>query len=166
MPKYEVDLLGVVRYGMWGSVPEDVAREVWEEYRTSDEPWSNVRPAIAPVIRRHPPTYEEWLLSLPWKPMPVAVPVDDSPDEGRSRLRFRGFRDKVTTDFGRPMRLRFARFELLPPGKVTWIDPSRRYLYRLCRGIGTTPDGAASPRSGNVVPFDPSANCRAKTKCD
>ena len=120
MPKYQVDLLGVVGYGMWGSVPEDIARKALAEYRASYDPWENVRPPFSPVIRRHPPTYQEWLDSLPWKLMPVVFPIDDSsPDQGLSRLRFRGYHDEVTMDYGRPMRLRFARFELLPkPGRV------------------------------------------------
>ena len=117
MPKYELHLCGIVGYGMWGSVPEEIEREAWEEYRASEDPWKNVRRPFSPVIRRHPPTHQEWLDSLPWKPMPVLVPFDDSPDKGRSRLRFRGYHDEVTMDYGRPMRLRFARFRLMPRAK-------------------------------------------------
>lgn len=113
MAKYQVDLLGVVGYGMWGSVPPDVADEAMEEFWET-HPWDDVRPPLAPVIRRHPPTYQEWLDSLPWTPMPGLIPTDDSPDGGRSRLRLRGYDDHVVTDRGRPLRLRFPVFELRP----------------------------------------------------
>jgi hypothetical protein len=113
VPKYQVDLLGVVGYGMWGSVPPDVAEEAMEEFWAAHE-WDDVRPPFSPVIRRHPPTYQEWLDSLPWRPMRALIPWDDSPDRGRSRLRFQGYSDQVVMNRGRPLRLRFPEFELRP----------------------------------------------------
>lgn len=99
---------------MWGSVPEEIAREAMEQF-WEEHPWDDVRPPFSPVIRRHPPTYQEWLDSLPWRNLPPCfLPRDDSPDEGRSRLRFRGYSDRVTIDRGRPLRLRFPVFELRP----------------------------------------------------
>jgi hypothetical protein len=68
------------------------------------------------VILRHPPTHEELLDSLPWLRLP-AVMDSNAPDEGRSRVRFLGYRDEVTYDYGRPGRVRFRRFELLPKDK-------------------------------------------------
>jgi hypothetical protein len=125
VPKYLVEAAEPFACGMWRIVHE-AWNEVWEEYWPSDEPWSNVRPPISPVIRRHPPTYREWLLSLPWKPMGVLVPVDNSPDEGRSRLRLRGYRDRVTMNCGRPLRLRFARLDLRPPSNSRRLRKRRR----------------------------------------
>jgi hypothetical protein len=125
MPKYQVDLLGVVGYGMWGSVPEDVAEEAWTQF-WEENPWDDVRPPFAPVIRRHPPTYQEWLDSLRWRPLRPFFPRDDSPDEGRSRLRFRGYSDRVTIDRGQPLRLRSPVFELMPQARRkvrSWQHP-------------------------------------------
>jgi hypothetical protein len=113
MPKYQVDLLGVVGYGMWGSVPSRIAEEAMEEFWAAHS-WDDIRRPFAPVTRRHPPTYQEWLDSLPWTPLPPLIPRDDSPDEGRSRLRFRGYSDRVTMHRGRPLRLRYPVFELRP----------------------------------------------------
>ena len=98
---------------MWGSIPPEIEREAfeqfWDEYQ-----WPDVRPLFAPVVRRHPPTYQEWLDSLPWVRLPPLIPRDDSPDKGRSRLRFRGYSDSVTMNHGHPLRLRYPEFELRP----------------------------------------------------
>ena len=115
MAKYVVDLAGVVGWGMWGSVPEEIAREALQEYWEEQKNRKDFRPPKAPVILRHPPTYEEWLDSLPWVLLPAVIPMDSTaPDEGRSRVRFLGYRDDVTYDYGSPVRVCFRRFELLP----------------------------------------------------
>jgi len=78
-------------------------------------PWpDDLQPPKSPVILRHPPTYDEWLDSLPWVIRPPVIPRDRSPDEGRSRVQFVGYRDTVTYDYERPIRLRVPQFVLLP----------------------------------------------------
>ena len=96
----------------------DDGRHVLAVPRRGPKPWrDDFRPPIAPVIERHPPTYEEWLDSLPSLELPHLLPFDDTPDEGRSRVHFLGFRDQATYDYGKPVRLRFAQYELLPKEK-------------------------------------------------
>jgi hypothetical protein len=113
MPKYEVTDLGIVGVGMWGSIPEKILREALAEYRRP--PPSNVQPPILPEIERHPPTLQEWKDSLPWVMMADVIPMDwKAPDKGKSRVRFVGYRDEITTAWGSPLHLRFPRFVLLP----------------------------------------------------
>jgi hypothetical protein len=69
-------------------------------------------PPICPV-QRHPPTYEEWLESLPWMRM-RPEPPKAAPDAPLREIRIVGYRDVVTTKDGTPVRVRHELWEFVP----------------------------------------------------
>lgn len=72
------------------------------------------RPPITPVLLRHPPTYEEWLDSLPWLRRVPVVPCEDYRAPPRE-IRIVGYRDSVTVEFGTPLRVRHPLWEFVAP---------------------------------------------------